>query len=63
FVSLASKLKDNIILAQPSSILSFDPPEILPATITTFLQHSYDISADCVESCWNTLKFTIWHDT
>jgi hypothetical protein len=63
FVLLASKLKDDIILAQPSSILVFDPPEILPPTIATFLQHCCDISADCVDSCWHTLKSTVWHNT
>ena len=62
FILLASKLKDDILLAQPSSILAFDPPDILPPTITTFLQHACKISMDCVDTCWNTLKFTIWDD-
>ena len=62
FISLASKLKDDILLAQPSSILAFDPPEIIPPTITTFLQHACKLSSDCVEACWKTLKYTIWDD-
>ena len=62
FISLSSKLKDDILLTQPSSILAFDPPEILPPTIATFLQESCNISAACVDTCWNTLKSTIWND-
>jgi hypothetical protein len=62
FISLSSKLKDDILLAQPSSIPAFDPPEILPPTIVTFLQESCNISAACVDTCWNTLKSAIWND-
>ena len=62
FISLASKLKDDILLAQPSSVLAFNPPDILPPTITTFLQKSCGISVSCVDSCWEALKSTIWND-
>jgi hypothetical protein len=64
FILLASKLKDDILLAQPSStgILAFDPPDIISPTITMFLQHACQISADCVDACWNALKYTIWND-
>lgn len=62
FILLASKLKDDILLAQPSSILALDPPDIIPPTITTFLRHACKISADCVDTCWKTLKYTIWDD-
>ncbi|KAF8219074.1 hypothetical protein L208DRAFT_1155257, partial [Tricholoma matsutake] len=62
FVQLASKLKDDILLAQPSSILAFDPPANLPPTVTIFLQNSCKISQACVEDCWEVLSSTIWHD-
>ncbi|KAF8220740.1 hypothetical protein L208DRAFT_1332096 [Tricholoma matsutake] len=62
FVLLAAKLKDDILLAQPTSVLVFDPPMILPPTVTTFLQNSCKISEPCVEACWEVLKSTIWHD-
>ncbi|KAF8219141.1 hypothetical protein L208DRAFT_1342983 [Tricholoma matsutake] len=61
FISLASRLKDNILLAQPSSVLAFDPPDVLPPTVSTFLQNRCGISMACVEACWDTLKTTIWH--
>jgi hypothetical protein len=63
FISLASKLKDDILLVQPPSIPAIHPPELLPPTIATFLQDSCNISADCVGTCWSTLKSTIWNDT
>ncbi|KAF8238014.1 hypothetical protein L208DRAFT_1244754, partial [Tricholoma matsutake] len=62
FIALASKLKDDILLAQPSSVFMLDPPEILPPTISTFLQISCSISVDCVYACWEALKSTIWND-
>ncbi|KAF8228357.1 hypothetical protein L208DRAFT_1291845 [Tricholoma matsutake] len=62
FISLASRLKDDILLAQPSSVLVFDPPDVLPPTVSTFLQNSCGISMACVEACWDTLKTMIWHD-
>ena len=60
FISLASRLKDDILLTQ----LAFDPPDVLPPTVSTFLQlqKSCGISVDCVEACWNILKSTIWND-
>ncbi|KAF8231666.1 hypothetical protein L208DRAFT_1162769, partial [Tricholoma matsutake] len=61
FIALASKLKDDILLSQPSFVLMFDPPKFLPSTITTFLQKSCGISLACVEVCWEALKSTIWH--
>lgn len=62
FISLATKLKDDILLAQPSSVLALDPPDVLPPTVLLFLQNSCNISLACVETCWDVLKTTIWHD-
>ena len=62
FISLASRLKDDILLAQPSSVLALDPPDVLPLTVSTFLQNSCGISMACVEACWDTLKTMVWHD-
>lgn len=62
FISLVSRLKDDILLAQPSSesVDESDPPDVLPPTIMTFLQTSCSISEDCVNSCWQVLKSTVW---
>ena len=62
FICLASRLKDDILLAQPSYVLALDPPDVLPPTISTFLKNSCSISVACVEACCDTLKPTIWHD-
>jgi hypothetical protein len=60
FISLASRLKDDILLAQQSSIVVSDPPDVLPPTIIAFLQMSCSISEDCVNSYWEALKSTRW---
>jgi hypothetical protein len=60
FISLASRLKDDILLAQPSSIVVSDPPDVLPLTIVAFLQASCSIPEDCINSCWEALKSTVW---
>lgn len=62
FISLAARLKDDILLAQPSSVLALGPPDIPPPTVLMFLQKSCGISLACVEACWDILKTTIWHD-
>jgi hypothetical protein len=62
FIRLASRLKDDIRLAQPSFVPAVNPPDVLPPTISTFLRDSCSISVACVEACWNTLKMTIWHE-
>ncbi|KAF8802114.1 hypothetical protein BYT27DRAFT_7226507 [Phlegmacium glaucopus] len=61
-LSFASRLKDDILLAQPSSVLALNPPDVLPPTISTFLINSCGISVACVEACWDMLKTTIWYD-
>lgn len=62
FISLAARLKDDILLAQPSSVLALNPPDVLPPTVSMFLQKSCSIPLVCVETCWDILKTTIWHD-
>jgi hypothetical protein len=62
FIILASRLKNDILLAQPSSVQASDPPEILPPTIATFLQNSCEVSSTCIRHCWEALRSTIWHN-
>jgi hypothetical protein len=62
FISLATKLKDDILLAQPSSVLAHNPPDVLPPTVLLFLQNSCHITLACVETCWDVLKAMIWHE-
>lgn len=62
FISLASRLKNDILLTQPSSVMAFNPPDVLPPSVSRFLQNSCAISVDCVVACWNALNLTIWND-
>jgi hypothetical protein len=59
-VSLASRLKDDILLAQPAHLAADCPPPILPPSIITFLSGSCKITVHEVEICWSLLKQTIW---
>jgi hypothetical protein len=61
FISFTTRLKDDILLAQPSSVLAHNPPDVLPPTVSIFLQISCSFSQACVET-WDVLKKTIWHD-
>ena len=56
FISLTIKLKDDIILVQPSSVPVSEPPEILPPTAMVFLQRSCNMTEEYVINCWNVLK-------
>jgi len=60
FISLASCLKDDILLTQPAKLSATNPPDILPPTITGFLGNSCDLPQAYVEQCWDILKDTIW---
>ncbi|KAF8237755.1 hypothetical protein L208DRAFT_1245541, partial [Tricholoma matsutake] len=60
FILLASRLKDDILLVQPLSIVVSDHPDVLPPTIVAFLQASCSIFEDCINSCWEALKLTVW---
>jgi hypothetical protein len=63
FILLASKMKNDIILVQPTSIPASHPPDVLPPSITLFLQNSCGISETCVTSCWEALKSSVWYES
>ncbi|KAF8230776.1 hypothetical protein L208DRAFT_1280372, partial [Tricholoma matsutake] len=63
FITLASKIKNDIILVQPTHVPSSDPPNILPPSITLFLGNSCGISETCVTSCWEALRSTVWYES
>ncbi|KAF8799392.1 hypothetical protein BYT27DRAFT_7227884 [Phlegmacium glaucopus] len=63
FITLASKMKNDIILVQPNCIPGSDPPDVFPPSMTLFLKNSCGISESCVTSCWEALKSTIWYES
>jgi hypothetical protein len=63
FIMLATKMKNDIILVQPTSVPASDPPDVLPPSITLFLQNSCGITENCVISCWEVLKSAVWYDS
>lgn len=52
YITLASKLKDDILLVQPAAVPPDIAPDNLPPSVSTFLENSCKISASCVSSCW-----------
>jgi hypothetical protein len=38
FLTLAARLKDDILLTQPPLLSGSDPPDVLPPTVNDFLQ-------------------------
>lgn len=61
FVTLASRLNDPILLAQPAGISVTEPPAILPPSVAAFLGSSCNLTPPAVENCWKILKTTVWN--
>jgi hypothetical protein len=60
FIQYASRLKNEILLAQKSSHLPNVVPEFLPISIVRFLASSCILSEQEVEACWNVVKELVW---
>jgi hypothetical protein len=60
FIQYASRLKNEILLAQKSSHLPNVVPEFLPVSIVKFLASSCILSEQEVEACWEVVKEHVW---
>jgi hypothetical protein len=60
FVTLASKVKNDIILTQPASMPESEPPAVLPPSVAAFLGDSCKLAPAHVENCWKIMKGVIW---
>jgi hypothetical protein len=60
YIQYASRLKNEILLAQPSSHLPHVVPQFLPVSVVTFLASSCVLSELEVEVCWNVVKELVW---
>ncbi|KAG1844813.1 hypothetical protein DFJ58DRAFT_664613 [Suillus subalutaceus] len=60
FASLATGLKDDIILKQPATYNIREPPLFLPPSIVAFLSIACKLSPASVKVCWRVLKSSIW---
>lgn len=61
FTTLASVLRDDILLPQPgTNFNSSQPPQFLPLSVRTFLANACDISLEYTDICWNSMKGLIW---
>jgi hypothetical protein len=61
FTTLASGLRDDILLPQPGTYFdSSQPPQFLPLSVRTFLANACDISLEYTDICWNSMKGLVW---
>ena len=60
FMHCASLLKDNILLAQPNTVLISTAPLFLLPSITDFLATSFDLTSDNIDVLWASVKHTVW---
>ena len=61
FIIHAARLKNDIQLAQPSSVSHTDIPAFLPASVQAFLSELTDIPILLVPHCWTVLKDLVWN--
>ena len=60
FIQYASRLKNEILLAQKSSHLPNIVPQFLPVSVVKFLASSCVMSEQEVEECWKVVKELVW---
>lgn len=60
FVTFASRLKDDILLAQPANFSPLTMRPILPLSIQQFLVNSCDIAIGLVPQVWEILGHIAW---
>ncbi len=59
---LISRLRNDIILAQPAVEIT-DPPEVIPLSIAEFLAAALHISLEDVQVSWDILKEHMWNSS
>jgi hypothetical protein len=60
FVRLAARLKDEIVLAQPSDYDPSTAPSELPEHVRSFLGGATELPDQFVSGCWSAFSETIW---
>ncbi|KAG9308618.1 hypothetical protein JVU11DRAFT_11726 [Chiua virens] len=60
FFAVASSLKDDILLIQPSEHCPTEPPIVLPSSLEHFLSAVCKIPVTTIRDCWNIFKDVLW---
>lgn len=60
FFRLASCLKDDVLLAQPSRAPPTEPPRALPLSVVVFLAEATAIESRHIELLWRETRFILW---
>ena len=61
FFLLTEKLKQEILLAQPSTCSMDKPPDFLADYVVAFLSASCSIHEDDVQECWEGIRSALWN--
>ena len=61
FITLISRLKDDIILTQPAHMSASTAPAVLPPAIVDFIASCCNLTEGDVDRIWEVLRDTIWH--
>ena len=59
-ITVLSRLKNDILAAQPPSHDPNIPPPALPIHIATFVAEFIQIDTELVEVLWHAIKSTVW---
>ncbi|KAG2012844.1 hypothetical protein CC2G_009809 [Coprinopsis cinerea AmutBmut pab1-1] len=62
FLVLASRIKDDILLAQPASWPPHVPPHAIPIAAVEFLSRACPLPLDTVNTLWQHFRSTVWND-
>ncbi|KAJ7328303.1 hypothetical protein DFH08DRAFT_709808 [Mycena albidolilacea] len=60
FTRLLSPLKNDIILCQPITVSTTDPPAFLPPSIISFVSEATGVPSSAIPKCWALLKEEVW---
>jgi len=63
FVIYASRLKNDILLVQAAEHSPDTAPQLLPASVRTFLSAVCGFSLEMTDLCWTGLKGVIWSNS
>lgn len=60
FLNLSAKLKNDILLAQPSRLPATQTPDVLPPIVAEFLGDALGFPPEDIDKCWDMLKDDVW---
>lgn len=60
FLSLSTRIRNDILLVQPAAHNPEEPPPFLSWGVIAFLSVACSLSAESIKTCWAALKNIVW---